>query len=60
MDDVERVRAGNESPEARIAATADAQLGAFSRRQALDARFRWSMSAGTRPIASARRAIMPG
>jgi very-short-patch-repair endonuclease len=39
MDDVERVRAGSESPEARIAATADAQFGVFSRRQALDAGF---------------------
>jgi hypothetical protein len=39
MDDVQRVRAGSESPEARIAATADAQFGVFSRRQALDAGF---------------------
>jgi very-short-patch-repair endonuclease len=39
MDDVERVRMGNESPEAAIAAIADRQFGVFSRRQALGAGF---------------------
>lgn len=39
MDDIGRVRSGNESADAVIAAIADAQFGVFSRTQALDAGF---------------------
>ena len=73
MDDVERVRAGNESPEARIAAIAEAQFGVFSRPQALDAGFsarqiqlrvtgkRWeSRHRGVYRIVGARRSAWNG
>jgi hypothetical protein len=59
MDDVERVRAGSESPEARIAATADAQFGVFSRRHELDA-VSVEHERGYPGRSRLRRAIMPG